>query len=339
MTTRPLSAYRNDYANDGGGAGAMMNTLQQKLASGRFVVTAEVTPPLSASAGDLLTKVAPLAGLVDAINITDAASARPAMSSLAAAAILARESFEPICQVTCRDRNRIALIGDLLGAAAQGVRNLLILHGDDPAAGDMPEAKSVYDVDSRTLMSLIRNMRDKAVLPSGRTIAHPPALFIGCADTPLDPPPGWQPAALQAKIEAGAQFAQTQFCFDAAIARRYVARLAKAGITGRLHVIVGTGLLVSAKQARFMRDTLFGVSIPEALIVRLDRARDPTSEGQIIAAELLEEFRTIAGIAGVHLMAPMQSTAAMVEAIGAFSRSFTSRPSRTSWPAPGIASP
>ncbi|MDP9137350.1 MAG: methylenetetrahydrofolate reductase [Pseudomonadota bacterium] len=294
-----------------------MSTLQQKLASGRFVITAEVTPPLSASAGDLMTRVAPLAGLVDAVNVTDAARARAALSSLAASALLAREGIEPICQLTCRDRNRIALIGDVLGAAAQGVRNLLILHGDAPTAGDLPETKSVHDLDSRALMSLIRDMRDKAVLPSGRAIAQPPDSFIGCAETPLDPPPGWKPEALQAKLAAGAQFVQTQFCFDAAMARRYVARLTEAGIVGRLHLILGTGVLTSAKQARFLREKLFGVSIPADLITRLDRSADARSEGQIIAAELVREFRTIAGIAGVHLMAPLQSADAIAEVVKA----------------------
>ena len=295
-----------------------MSTLQGKLADGRFVITAEVTPPVTASAGDLLAKVAPLAGLVDAINVTDAAGAHPALSSLAAAAILAREGLEPVCQLTCRDRNRIALAGDLLGAAAQGVRNLLILHGDDPKTGDMPEAKPVYDLDSRALMSLVRDMRDKAVLPSGRAIASPPALFIGCADTPLDPPPGWTPDVLQKKIAAGAQFAQTQFCFDAAVARRYLARLDETGVLDRLHLIVGTGLMVSVQQARFMRENLFGVSIPDALIARLERSADPRSEGQAMTAELVREFRTIPGVSGVHIMAPMQSATAMAEAIKAW---------------------
>ncbi len=294
-----------------------MSTFQQKLANRRFVLTAEVTPPLTASAADLLTKVAPLAGLVDAINVTDAASARVAMSSLAAAAILAREGLEPICQLTCRDRNRIALTGDLLGAAAQGVRNVLILHGDDPKSGDMPEAKTVYDLDSRTLMSLIRDMRDKALLPSGRAIANPPALFIGCADNPIDPPPGWKPEALHKKIEAGAQFAQTQFCFDASLARRYVERLAEAGTVDRLYIIIGTGVLASATQAQFMRENLFGVAIPDTLLSRLDDARDPRSEGQRIAVELLEEFKSIRGLAGVHLMAPMQSVKTIAEVLEA----------------------
>jgi methylenetetrahydrofolate reductase (NADPH) len=313
-----------------------MTTLQQKLASGRFVITAEVTPPLTASAEDLLRRVAPLSGLIDAVNLTDAASARPSLSSLAAAAIVAQHGFEPICQLTSRDRNRIALIGDLLGAAAQGVRNVLVLHGDDPAAGDMPDAKAVRDLDSRSLMSLIRDMRDRGKLPSGRVIAHPPALYIGCADTPIDPPPGWKPEGLAAKIDAGAQFAQTQFCFDVDVARRYLERLDEAGIIGRLPLILGIGVLSSARQARFMRENMFGVSVPEALIDRLAKAADARIEGRIIATELIAGLRALPGVAGVHLMAPLQPATSIAEVLR---DAVKDRRSHTSAPGLDTASP
>ncbi|MDX1574800.1 MAG: methylenetetrahydrofolate reductase, partial [Kiloniellales bacterium] len=193
---------------------AALSQLQRKLSAGEFAVTAEVTPPLSADAGSLLAKAAPLRGRVDAVNVTDAAGARAAMSSFAAAGILAGNGIEPVLQITCRDRNRIALACDLLGAAAQGVSNLLILHGDEPAAGDQPEAAPVYDLDSRALMALARQMRDEAMLPSGRRIEPPPHFFIGAADTPRDPDADWRPTGLEAKAAAGADFVQTQFCFD-----------------------------------------------------------------------------------------------------------------------------
>jgi methylenetetrahydrofolate reductase (NADPH) len=292
-------------------------TLQDKLAGGNFVITAEVTPPLSASADALLARVAPLAGLVDAVNVTDAPGARAAMSSFAAAAILAREGLEPVLQITCRDRNRIALAGDLLGAAAQGVENLLILHGDDPATGDMPDAKPVYDLDSRGLMALARDMSEKGALPSGRRIEPAPKFFIGCADTPLDPPPGWRPTGLEGKIAAGARFAQLQFCFDLDLARRYFARLRQTGITERLALIVGIGPLLSAKQARHMHDNLFGISVPEALIERLEAASDEQAEGLAICAELIAGLATIEGVAGVHFMAPAQSSQVIADAIRA----------------------
>jgi methylenetetrahydrofolate reductase (NADPH) len=292
-----------------------MPTLRDKLARGDFIVTAEILPPLSASAAALMEKVEPLRGLADAVNVTDAAGAKPAMSSFAAAAILAREEIEPVLQITVRDRNRIALAGDLLGAAAQGVRNLLILHGDDPKTGDSPEAKPVHDLDSRAAMALARDMRDRAELPSGRKISPAPDFFIGCADTPLDPAPDWQPKGLEAKIAAGAEFAQTQFCFDPELARRYFARLAECGIPQRLKLIAGVGILASARQARLIRDRLFGVAVPDAVVERLDGAADARREGRAIAVELLRRLSKTPGVAGVHLMAPLGSGPAIAETI------------------------
>ncbi|MBL8906838.1 MAG: methylenetetrahydrofolate reductase [Rhizobiales bacterium] len=290
-------------------------TLESKLAEGRFVITAEVAPPLTASADVLIERVKPLEGLVDAVNVTDAASARAALSSFAASAILVREGFEPVLQTTCRDRNRIALSSDLLGAAAQGVRNLLILHGDDPKTGDMPDAKPVYDLDSRAVMSLARDMRDEGCLLSGREIIEPPHFHIGCADAPVDPSDNWEPKGLEAKIAAGAQFAQTQFCFDAALAERYFARLDALGITKRLKIIAGIGPLLSAKQARFMNEKLFGVSIPASIIDRLEAASDPKAEGRAICVELIDRLRAMKGVSGVHIMAPLQSPEAIAETV------------------------
>lgn len=292
-----------------------MATFEGKLTAGEFVITAEVVPPVAASCQMLLDRAKPLDGLVDAINVTDAASARPAMSSLAAAALLAASGREPILQLTCRDRNRIAIVSDMLGAAAQGAHNLLILHGDDPKAGDMPDATPVHDFDSKTVMSVARDMRDEARLPSGRDLAEAPHFYIGCADAPFDVPDDWTPAGLSAKIAAGAQFAQTQFCFDLAIAERYFAALKHHGITDRLKFVVGIGPLLSAKQARFMDHNLFGVSIPPAIIERLDSASDQKAEGRAICAELIAGLKAIDGICGVHIMAPMQSSTAIAETI------------------------
>lgn len=285
---------------------AAKSQLQRRLSAGEFVVTAEVTPPLSADAGALLVKAAPLRGRVDAVNVTDAAGARAAMSSFAAAAILAGNGIEPVLQVTCRDRNRIALACDLLGAAAQGVNNLLILHGDEPAGGDQPEAAPVYDLDSRAVMALARQMRDEAMLPSERRIEPPPHFFIGAADTPRAPETDWRPTGLEAKAAAGADFVQTQFCFDLDMAERYFARLREFGVTDRLAFIVGVGPIASARSARWMRDNLFGVSVPDAVIARLEQAEDPAAEGRRIAIEMIQGLRTIPGVSGVHLMAPLQ---------------------------------
>jgi methylenetetrahydrofolate reductase (NADPH) len=289
--------------------------LQRLLASGQFAVTAEVTPPLAADAGVLLAKAAPLKGWVDAINVTDAAGARVAMSSFAAAAILAQDGIDPVCQVTCRDRNRIALAGDLIGAAAQGVTNVLVLYGDDPSGGDHPDAKPVHDLDSKAVMQMARQMREEGVLPSGRAIESPPRFFIGAADTPRDPEPDWQPGGLQAKLEAGADFVQTQFCFDLAMARRYLARLTEAGITDRLKMLVGVGPIASARSGRWMRDNLFGVSVPDHVIDRLDKAAEPAAEGRRICIELIQGLHETPGVAGVHVMAPRQSMETVAQII------------------------
>ena len=267
-------------------------------------MTAEVTPPVSCDAQDLLRKAVPLRGLADAVNITDGAGARAHMAALAASAILIEAGIEPILQLTCRDKNRIALQSELMGAAALGIRNLLILTGDDPKTGDQPDTKPVFDVDSRTLIETARRLRDDGKLPTGREVAGKVLFFLGAADTPIDPQPGWKPKALAAKIAAGAQFVQTQFCMDAALLRRYVAVLAEAGLTSNLGLLVGINPLRSAKSAHWMKNHLFGTIIPDDLIARMEKASDPVREGIRICIDLIAELATIPGIAGVHIMAP-----------------------------------
>src|SRR5215831_20555110 len=217
----------------------MPATLQDKLRAKRFVITAEVTPPVSADRAELLAKAVPLKGLADAVNVTDGAGARPHLGAVTAAAMLVDQAIEPILQFTCRDRNRIALQSDLLGAAASGVRNVLALRGDDPSAGDQPDAKAVFDLDPRRLLDTARRLRDAGELPSGRKITGRADFFLGAADNPIDPPPGWRPVGLQAKVAAGAQFVQTQFCMDAGVVRRYMARLAEHGVTDELSILIG----------------------------------------------------------------------------------------------------
>ena len=293
----------------------MATTIEKRVRAGEFVITAEIVPPLSAAGTRLLEEARLIAGSVDAINVTDAAAGRTAMSSFAASAILANGGFEPILQVTCRDRNRIALAGDLLGAAAQGVGNLLILHGDDPAGGDQPDAKGVFDLDSKEVMLLARTMRDEGKLPSGREIEAPPHFFIGGADVPRDPGPDFNAKGLAAKVEAGANFVQTQFCFDLGVARRYVERLGDEGLLERIGVIIGVGPIRSAKSARWMNENLFGVHVPDDVIARLEGADKQAVEGRRICAELIEGLRDIPGVAGAHIMAPGGGTAAIAETL------------------------
>ncbi|MBM3516967.1 MAG: methylenetetrahydrofolate reductase [Alphaproteobacteria bacterium] len=278
--------------------------LERALRARYFAITAELTPPLSADPEALLAPARPLKGLVDAVNVTDGAGARAHMAALAAAALLVGAGIEPVLQINTRDRNRIALQGLLLGASALGVPNVLCLSGDPPSVGDQPEAKGVFDLKSGELMATAVAMRDQSRLPSGRAIGSPPRLLIGGADMPLDPAPDWEPKALRDKLAAGIDFVQTQFCFDAALLGRYIARLGDLGITERLFILVGLGPLASARQARWMRDNLPGTHVPDAILARLEGARDQASEGRRVCAELMAEYRQIPGVAGVHLMAP-----------------------------------
>jgi methylenetetrahydrofolate reductase (NADH) len=288
--------------NDQGGPAP--RTFEEQLRAGRFVMTAEVAPPVSCDAADLRNKAAPLVDLADAVNVTDGAGARAHMGALAAASILLGMGIEPILQITCRDKNRIALQGEMMGAAALGVRNLLLLTGDDPKAGDQPDTKPVFDIDSKTLLDTARRLRDDGMLPTGRKVGGKPAFFIGAADVPIDPPANWQPNALVGKVKSGAQFAQTQFCMDAGIVRRYVGVLERAGITKQLAILIGVNPLRSAKSAQWMKSHLFGTIISDALIERMEKAADPEREGIGICVDLIEELATIPGVSGVHIMAP-----------------------------------
>ena len=283
--------------------------LAAALAAGRFAFTAEIAPPLSCDPDDVIALARPLEGLADAVNVTDGAGARAHMGAAAAAAILARAGIEPVQQFTCRDRNRIALQGDLLAAAALGVRNLLLLRGDDPAAGDQPDAKPVFDLDTVGLLQTAAGLRDRGELPSGRKLAGRPAFFLGVADVPIDPPAGWAPHSLAAKADAGAQFVQTQFCMDAGIVRRYLARLGEHGLLARLAILIGVAPLKSARAARWMVKHLPGTIIPDAMIARLEGAADPAAEGRRLCVELMQELAEIPGVAGAHVMAPANAEA------------------------------
>jgi methylenetetrahydrofolate reductase (NADPH) len=279
-----------------------VSALLGKLKEGDFVVTAEITPPVSSDPAEFLQRAMPLRGLAAAINVTDGAGAKVHLSSLVAAHFLLQGGLEPIFQMTCRDRNRLALQGDLIGAAALGIHNILVLAGDDPKLGDQPEAKAVFDLNSRDLMLLAARMRAEHKLPTGTEIKGRLDFVIGAADVPVDPPADWNPKGLLAKAEAGADFVQTQFCMDAGVVRRYAARLLDLGF--RLPILIGVAPIPSARSARWMREKLFGTLIPDATVARLEKAADPKREGSKICVELLQELAEIPGIAGAHVMAP-----------------------------------
>jgi methylenetetrahydrofolate reductase (NADPH) len=278
--------------------------LEKAIASGRFVITAEVTPPVSSSRDELLAKALPLKGLADAVNVTDGAGARAHLGAMAAAVILHQSGIEPVLQLTCRDRNRLALQSDLLGAAALGIRNLLVLRGDDPSAGDQPDAKPVFDLDSGALIATAVGIRDRGELPSGRKVTGRADFFIGVADMPIDPPAGWVPKSLKGKIAAGAQFAQTQFCMDIDIVRRYVARLAEHGLTDRIALLIGVVPLRSGRSARWIKEQLYGAIIPDDIVERLEYAGDAAAEGRQICVDFIEQLASVPGVAGAHIMAP-----------------------------------
>ncbi len=296
--------------------------LVRTLLAGEFALTAEIVPPVSASAEDLLAVAEPLRGLVDAVNVTDGPSAKVQMSALAGAAILAANGFQPVMQMTCRDRNRIGLVNDLLGASALGIRNLLLLRGDDPKAGTYPDATPVFEAEAVELIRWASDMSRNGVLPgSGHRITRGgiaptvplirtrPRFFVGAADTPIDPPVDWLPEALEKKIKAGAQFVQTQLCYDIELVERYIARLRDLGLTDRVFILIGTGPLASARSARWMNENLWGVNVPDAVIGRLEKADDQKAEGSNLCAEFLQRLFELPGVAGVHLMAPGNATA------------------------------
>lgn len=280
------------------------NRLANLLKQGEFVFTGEIVPPVSGGPDELLELAAPFKEWLAGLNVTDGPGARVHMSSIAASAILAQHGFTPIAQLTCRDRNRIALQADLLGASALGIRNALFLTGDDPSAGDQPDAKPVFDARSHDLIAWSRQMSEEGVLPSGREISSRPQFFNGAADVPIDPPAGWEPKELEAKADSGAHFIQTQLCYDINIVKAYASALTDFGLTERLSILLGTGPLASAKSARWMNDNLYGVQVPQAIIDRLERADDPKLEGRRMCQAFVDELREIPGIHGVHLMAP-----------------------------------
>ena len=284
------------------------------LQSGKFVVTAEVAPPVSADPNDLLARALPLKGIVTAVNVTDGAGAKAHLSSMAAAQILLANGVEPILQMTCRDRNRLALESDLIGAAALGIHNVLILTGDDPKQGDQPDAKPVFDFNSSSLLQMAHRMRTENQLPTGTVIKGKIDFILGGADMPLDPPADWTPKSLTAKIDAGADFVQTQFCMDTRIVRNYAKRLLDLGVAQRINILIGVCPIPSARSARWMKEKLFGTIIADEIIERLDKAEDAKAEGTKICAELIAELATIPGIAGAHVMAPA-SMSAIPEAV------------------------
>ena len=274
--------------------------LHKKLHDGVFVFTAETTPPDSSNKDTLLNTIKPLKDIADAINVTDSPGAKVHMSALTAAIILAQNGIDPILQLTVRDRNRLALQGDLVGASALDVHNILCLTGDDLKVGDQPETKPVKDIDSTTLVATANMMRKDKKFPSGRAIDPPPKLFIGGTESPSKGKPNTE--KIIGKIKNGVDFFQTQYFFEAKKLEEYMKVLNDAGILEKTNFIIGLGPFASAKSAKWMNDNLFGVDVPDEIIKRLEQTKDQKEESKKICLELIQIFREIKGVKGIHLM-------------------------------------
>jgi len=280
--------------------------LERVLRRGEFAVTAELNPPDSANPQDVYERAAIFDGWVDGINAVDASGANAHMSSVGICALLTRMGYAPIMQISCRDRNRIAIQGDVLGASAMGVQNILCLTGDGVQAGDQPGAKPVFDLDSSSLLETIRIMRDNSKFLSGRKLTTPPRVFLGAAANPFAPPQEFRAQHLAKKIAAGAQFIQTQYCFDVPMFKDFMQRVRDLGLDEKCYILVGVGPMASAKTAKWIRSNVPGIHIPDSIIKRLEGAQDQKKEGKQICIDMINECKEIAGVSGIHVMAYRQ---------------------------------
>jgi methylenetetrahydrofolate reductase (NADPH) len=279
-------------------------SLRERLASGGFAVTAEISPPRGASTQPITKTAAHLKGWVDAVNVTDNQGSNVRLASWAGSLALLEAGLEPVMQMTCRDRNRIALQSDLLGASALGIRNILVMTGDHPKFGDHPGAKPVFDLDSVQLLWALRTMRDQHVLLSGRTLDPAPDCFLGAVENPFAPPVEFRADRLGKKVAAGAQFVQTQFVFDVPAFARWMAQVRDLGLTEGCKILAGVGAVRSVKALDYMQSHVPGVEVPDHVFQRL-RSVPPghqAQEGIKFAAEIVRQVAEIPGVAGVHLL-------------------------------------
>jgi methylenetetrahydrofolate reductase (NADPH) len=283
--------------------------LERVLRAGQFAVTSELAPPDSADPSAVYERAALFDGYVDAINATDGSGAHCHMGSLAVCALLTRLGYSLIQQISCRDKNRIAIQGDILGGAAMGVCNMLCLSGDGVQTGDHPEAKPVFDLDCMSLLEIARNMRDKSMFQSGRKLDAAPKVFLGAAANPFVEPFDWRPLRLAKKVAAGAQFVQTQYCYDVPRLRTYMQQVRDLGLNDKVFMVIGVGPLASARTGEWIRKNVPGVHIPDSVIARLKGAEDQKAEGQQLCVDLIQEIREIEGVDGVHIMAYRQEHA------------------------------
>jgi methylenetetrahydrofolate reductase (NADPH) len=279
------------------------SSLARRLRAGQVVVTAEINPPRHAGAEPVRRQARTLRGVVDAANVTDCTRGIVRMSATAAALLVREEGVEPIMEMTCRDRNRIALQSELLGLSALGLYNVLLLSGDDPRHGDQPDAKAVFDMNGTELLAVANRLRcEGRLMGADRQMQQPPVLYLGAAGDPerdLKQPANM---ALAAKAESGGDFIQTQPAFDVDRFAQWIALARERGLTERLNILAGVFVLDSARRAEFLKSEVPGIVMPEATVQRLADAADPKAEGIRLAIEQVEALLAIDGVRGVHLM-------------------------------------
>jgi methylenetetrahydrofolate reductase (NADPH) len=279
-------------------------SLRERLAAGGFAVTAEISPPRGAGLQQITATAALLKDWVDAVNVTDNQGSHVRLASWAGSLAVIEAGLEPVMQMTCRDRNRIALQSDLLGACALGIRNVLVMTGDHPKFGDHPEAKPVFDLDSIQLLWTLRSMRDEHLLLSGRRLDPAPECFLGAVENPFAPPAAFRAERLGKKVAAGAQFVQTQFVFDVPAFARWMGQVRDLGLPGRCAILPGVGAVRSRRALDFMRGQVPGVYVPDDVYRRLAGVPPgrTAAEGVTLAAETVQQLAAIPGVAGVHLL-------------------------------------
>ena len=275
--------------------------LEYLLKQGKFVVTAELEPPMSANKDAILKKVSHFKSYVDAINVTDCASAIVRMSSLAVSKLLIDEGLEPIYQLTCRDRNRIAIQSDVLGAYALGVKNILCLTGDHQCLGNHPSAKGVFDLDSVNLIKLMRLMRDEKKFFNGEEMKVAPNLYIGGVFNPHCDPVEFVVQRMVKKVEAGVEFFQSQIIFDVERFREFMKVVRDSGIDKKAYILAGILPVKSVKALAYMKESVSGMIIPDEFIKRMEKATEPVEEGLRITKELIEQIRNVPGVHGIHI--------------------------------------
>ncbi len=277
--------------------------LEKILTSGGFAVTAEVGPPKGTGAKVVQRKGEQLRAYCDAVNVTDNQTAIVRMSSFASCVLLKQLGVDPVMQIVCRDRNRIAIQSDVLGAVALGIHNILCLSGDHQRLGNHPTAKSVFDLDSIQLIQTLKQMRDEKKFICGEEISGEVPLFIGAAENPYADPFEYRVIRLAKKVKAGADFIQTQGIFEVEKFARWMAEVRERGLDQQVHILAGVIPMRSAGMARYMRDNVSGISVPDAIVTRMEGAKDVKEEGVQIALETIDQIKEIDGIHGIHIMA------------------------------------